>query len=353
VTVRYGEVVAVDRLSLEVAAGEVVALLGPSGCGKSSALRAIAGLEPVAGGSITFAGRDLAGVPVHQRDLGLMFQDHALFPNLDVAGNIAFGLRMHRWARPRIEARVGELLELVDLVGFGRRSVAALSGGEAQRVALARALAPEPQLLILDEPLGALDRGLREQLTRDVRGLLKQLGQTALHVTHDQAEAFALADRVAVLRAGRLVQIGEPADLWHRPVDAFVARFLGHTNIWAVAVGSDGDVGWGGVVLGRMPSGSVAGVVDGAAAGAGGAPAGAAPPGEVELLVPVTAIRLAATGPIEGVVELVELREGTARVTVGTRAGPAVVQVESPPRVGDAVRLSVDLARCTALIPHW
>lgn len=332
VTVRYGDVVAVDRLSLDVRAGEIVALLGPSGCGKSSALRAIAGLEPLSGGRITFAGRDLAGVPVHQRGLGLMFQDHALFPSMDVAGNVAFGLRMHRWPRPRIEVRVEELLALVDLQGYGRRPITALSGGEAQRVALARALAPQPELLMLDEPLGALDRNLREQLTRDVRELLKRLGQTALHVTHDQAEAFALADRVAVLRAGRLVQIGEPAELWRRPEDAFVARFLGHPNVWRVRVDQRGVLSWAGADLGRSAT----------------IRAGAAP--EVDLLVPVTALHLDDGGQVPGVVERAELREGTARVTVGTAGGPVVLQADEPPGSGDAVCVAVDLDRCTPLI---
>ena len=332
VSVRYGDVVAVDRLSLDVRAGEIVALLGPSGCGKSSALRAIAGLEPLSGGRITVAGRDLTGVPVHQRDLGLMFQDHALFPTMDVAGNIAFGLRMHRWARARIEARVGELLALVDLQGYARRPITELSGGEAQRVALARALAPQPELLMLDEPLGALDRNLREQLTRDVRALLKQLGQTALHVTHDQAEAFTLADRVAVLRAGRLVQIGEPGELWRRPVDAFVARFLGHPNVWHVRVDGGGAVSWAGTDLG------------GSAMVPGDAPA------EADLLVPVTALRLDDGGQVPGVVERAELREGAARITVRTAGGPVVLQVDEPPPSGRPVRMAVDLDRCTPLI---
>jgi thiamine transport system ATP-binding protein len=329
VSVRYGEVLAVDRFSLEVAGGDIVALLGPSGCGKSSVLRAVAGLEPLATGTIAFGGRDLAGVPVHRRDLGLMFQDHALFPNFDVAGNVAFGLRMHRWPRPRVEARVGELLVLVGLGGYGRRPVATLSGGEAQRVALARALAPQPRLLMLDEPLGALDRTLREQLTSDVRRLLKQLRQTALHVTHDQAEAFALADRVAVMRAGRLVQVGEPGELWHRPRNGFVARFLGHPNVWKIAVDVAGRVTWGGVDLGRLER------RDG--------------PGEVELLVPVDALRLDAAGPLPGQVDAVELRDGASRVSVRTSAGRAVLHAPGPIRAGAAVRVAIDLGRCTVL----
>ncbi len=231
VTVRYGETVAVDDVSLELAPGEVVALLGPSGCGKSTLLRAIAGLEPLAAGSIAAGGRDLHGVPTHRRDLGLMFQEHVLFDHLDVAGNVAYGLERQGVGAGERQARVAELLLLVGLDGFGRRRVESLSGGEAQRVALARALAPSPSLVMLDEPLGALDRSRRDELTGVLRRVLTELGQTALHVTHDQTEAFAVADRVAVMRAGRLVQVAPPHELWHSPADRFVAEFVGHRNL--------------------------------------------------------------------------------------------------------------------------
>ena len=186
----------------------MLALLGPSGCGKSTLLRAIAGLEPLAGGQICWDGADLARVPVHHRGFGLMFQDGVLFPHRDVAGNIGYGLQRAGLDRATIGARVGELLELVGLPGYGTRRVATLSGGEAQRVALARALAPRPRLLLLDEPLAALDRTLRERLLTDLRHVLTSTGTTAVFVTHDQGEAFAVADRLAVMRSGRVRQVG-------------------------------------------------------------------------------------------------------------------------------------------------
>ncbi len=232
VSVDYGSARALDRVSLEVESGEVVAVIGPSGCGKSSLLRAIAGLEPLSAGSVVLGGKDLAGVPTHERDLGLMFQEHALFPHLSVGANVAFGLRMQRLDRASQSKRAEELLDLVGLGGFGDRGVDALSGGEAQRVALARALAPSPRLLMLDEPLGSLDRLLRQQLVAELRTVFVGLGVTALHVTHDQAEAFALADRVVVLREGEVVQSGPPAEIWREPKSEFVARFLGHPNLW-------------------------------------------------------------------------------------------------------------------------
>lgn len=224
---------AVDGVSLDVAPGEVVALLGPSGCGKSSLLRAVAGLEPLARGEVRWDGEDLVGLPVHRRGFGLMFQDGQLFPHRDVGANVAFGLRMARVERQVRERRVVELLDLVGLAGFGRRAVSTLSGGEAQRVALARALAPQPRLLLLDEPLSALDRALREQLATDLRSILTSAGTTALYVTHDHDEAFTVADRVAVMRAGRLAQVDTPAGLWAAPADAGVAAFLGRRVVRA------------------------------------------------------------------------------------------------------------------------
>ena len=231
-TVTYGagdqRTTAVDRVSLSVHPGEVLALLGPSGCGKSSLLRAVAGLEPLAAGSLAWQGEDLAGVPVHRRGFGLMFQDGQLFDHRDVAGNIAFGLQMAGVPRAQRDRRVAELLDLVGLPGFQRRAVRSLSGGQAQRVSLARSLAPEPRLLLLDEPLSALDRALRERLAADLHHILRRAGTTALYVTHDHDEAFTVADRVAVMIEGRVVQVGTPAQLWARPVSAEVAAFLGY-----------------------------------------------------------------------------------------------------------------------------
>lgn len=231
-------------ISLTMDAGEIVCLLGPSGSGKTTLLRIIAGLEQADSGTVLFDGNDLRGVPVHQRHFGLMFQDLALFPHKNVFDNVAFGLQVHapRWSRDEIRARVQETMELVGLAGFAERNVNNLSGGEQQRVALARSLAPRPQLLMLDEPLGALDRILREQLIADLRTILKRIGMTALYVTHDQDEAFAIADRIAIIHAGRVSQIGTPETLYRAPADAFVAQFLGLTNLSPGQVRADGRV---------------------------------------------------------------------------------------------------------------
>lgn len=230
-TVRFGGRAALDSVGLGVAEHEIVCVLGPSGSGKSTLLRAVAGLQPLDAGRVLLDGRDQAGVPAHRRGVGLMFQDHQLFPQRDVGGNVAFGLRMHGASRAEQVRRVKELLELVGLPGASGRAVAALSGGEQQRVALARALAPSPRLLMLDEPLGQLDRSLRERLVVELRDLFGRLGTTVLAVTHDQGEAFALADRVVVMRDGRIAQSGTPLEVWQRPADAFVARFLGFENV--------------------------------------------------------------------------------------------------------------------------
>ncbi len=231
VTVTYGSTAAVSGVDLTVPDGTVLALLGPSGCGKSTLLRAIAGLEPVAAGAIRWDGADLTGVPVHHRGFGLMFQDGVLFPHRDVAGNIAYGLRRAGMSRAEAAARVDDLLDIVGLSGFGRRRVGTLSGGEAQRVALARALAPRPRLLLLDEPLAALDTSLRERLLADLRAVLTSTGTTAVFVTHDQSEAFTVADRLAVMRAGTVRQVGRPREIWSHPADEWVAGFVGYTSV--------------------------------------------------------------------------------------------------------------------------
>lgn len=232
--VTYGDLRAVDGVDLEVAAGEVVALLGASGSGKSSLLRAVAGLEDVAAGEVAWDGRSMVRVPVHKRGFGLMFQDGQLFEHRDVGSNIAYGLT----GLPRAQRgeRVREMLELVGLPGFERRRVTTLSGGQAQRVALARALAPAPRLLLLDEPLSALDRALREQLATDVRTILRRGGTTALYVTHDQDEAMTVADRVGVMEAGRLLRLDTPQRLWADPGSSKVARFLGFDVVGDLAL---------------------------------------------------------------------------------------------------------------------
>ncbi|HJZ47979.1 MAG TPA: ABC transporter ATP-binding protein [Roseiflexaceae bacterium] len=227
----YGDTPALRGVSLGVAPGAIVCLLGPSGCGKTTLLRVIAGLERADAGVVVFAGRPIDGVPVHERGFGLMFQDYALFPHRDVAGNVAFGLRMHGWPREQIEARVAEMLDLVGLAGYDRRRVYELSGGERQRVALARSLAPSPRLLMLDEPLGALDRALRERLLEELRAILKRVGVTSIYVTHDQTEAFAIADWLVLMNDGLIEQQGPPEAVYRRPATRFAARFLGLSNL--------------------------------------------------------------------------------------------------------------------------
>ena len=237
----FANTVALAEVSLTLDEGQILCLLGPSGCGKTTLLRLIAGLETPDSGSILFENRDMTGVPPHQRGFGLMFQEFALFPHKNVGENVAFGLQTMKRTE-EIEARVREMLALVGLIGFEQRDVNSLSGGERQRVALARSLAPGPRLLMLDEPLGALDRALRERLMLEIRQILKQLGLTAIYVTHDQTEAFAVADRVAVMNRGRIEQDGPPEQLYYQPATPFVAQFLGFTNLLPGACRPNGQV---------------------------------------------------------------------------------------------------------------
>ena len=227
-SISYGPLRAVDGVDLDVAAGEIIALLGPSGCGKSSLLRGIVGLEP-ASGQIMVDGVNMAGVPVHERAIGMVFQDAQLFTHTTVGGNIAYGLKGQ--SKAEISARVEDMLDLVGFAGMAQRPVTTLSGGQAQRVALARSLAPRPRVLLLDEPLSALDRVLRERLSRDLRRILKAAGATAIYVTHDHDEAFTVADRVGIMDRGRLLQVGVPEELIHRPVTPRVTEFLGSATI--------------------------------------------------------------------------------------------------------------------------
>jgi len=236
--VRYGEAVALADVSVRVPDGAIVAVLGPSGSGKTSLLRAVAGLEPVTAGTVTWNGEDLTAVAPHRRGFGLMFQDHALFDHLDVAGNVAFGLRMQGADRSSRTARVAEMLELVGLAGTGPRRVDALSGGEQQRVALARALAPATRLLMLDEPLASVDRERRESLARALHDAVRRTQTATLLVTHDLDEAFTLADSVVVLDHGTVRQHGPATEVWRRPATREVARFLGVTTELAAHVES-------------------------------------------------------------------------------------------------------------------
>ena len=220
-------------ISISLAAHETVCLLGASGSGKSTLLRIIAGLEMAEQGQVCWDGQDLANVPAHLRHFGLVFQDYALFPHLDVGENVGFGLKMANWPAAEVNSRVSNLLEQVNLSGFVHRRVTDLSGGEQQRVALARALAPNPRLLMFDEPLGALDRSLRERLMQELRNILHTTGVPAIYVTHDQEEAFVLADRVLMLHEGQIVRAGTPAEIWKSPGSAWVARFLDIGNVLA------------------------------------------------------------------------------------------------------------------------
>lgn len=232
-TIAYGDHTVIDGLSWRTggAGALITAVLGPSGCGKSTLIRAVAGLERPAAGTVRFGGEDLAGIEVHRRDFGVVFQDGQLFGGRSVAANIAYGLKMRRWPRRRIADRVSELLDVVGLPGYEKRSVDTLSGGQAQRVALARALAPHPRLLLLDEPLAALDRRLRDELAVEISEIVRAAGVPTVVVTHDHAEAATMADVIAVMRDGAMVQVAQPSTLWTRPVDEWTARFLGATTV--------------------------------------------------------------------------------------------------------------------------
>jgi thiamine transport system ATP-binding protein len=320
-TVRFGPHLAVDGVDLDVAPGEVLAVLGPSGSGKSTLLRAIAGLQPLAAGSVRLDGRDVTTVPPHRRGVGLMFQDHALFPHRDVAGNVGFGLRMQGRSAGDVARRVAELLALVDLDGYEGRSIQTLSGGEQQRVALARALAPEPGVLLLDEPLGALDRSLRDRLVVELRALFTRLELTVVAVTHDQSEAFSLADRVAVLDRGRLLQVGPPAEVWAAPAGRRVAELLGIRNIVEVDV-RDGCA--------TTPWGSVA--LD-------------APDGAVWVVVRPSLVRLAPGGGVAGTVVACAFAGERTVVTVAPEDGPAIeasVATAHAPAPGSRVAVHLD-----------
>lgn len=236
-------------ISLEVAEGETICLLGPSGSGKTTLLRIIAGLENAEAGEVRWKGDEFSSVPPHKRNFGLIFQDYALFPHLNVFDNVSFGLKMQKMGREEITLRVMESLKQVDLLNFESRRVTDLSGGEQQRVALARALAPRPRLLLFDEPLGALDRKLREYLLAELRSILQESGVPAIYVTHDQEEAFTLADRVLLLHDGEIVQRGTPADVYAHPISGWVAEFLGAGNVIRGKMLKDGLVE---TILGTM-----------------------------------------------------------------------------------------------------
>ena len=238
----FGATRALDEMSLEIAPGELVALLGPSGCGKTTALRIVAGFEFADAGEVLVEGRDISGVPAAKRDMGMVFQSYSLFPNMNALDNVAFGLRMRKVGGGTRRKRAAELLDMVGLSAQAGQWPHQLSGGQQQRVALARALAIEPRVLLLDEPLSALDAKVRLQLREQIRTLQQRLGTTTLFVTHDQEEALSMADRVGVMRAGRLEQVAEPAELYSRPATAFVAEFVGTMNRLPAELGGGGTV---------------------------------------------------------------------------------------------------------------
>ena len=238
----FGAARALNEMSLEIAPGELVALLGPSGCGKTTALRIVAGFEYADAGQVLIDGKDVSGVPAAKRDMGMVFQSYSLFPNMSALDNVAFGLRMRKVGGGARRKRAAELLDMVGLSAQAGQWPHQLSGGQQQRVALARALAIEPRVLLLDEPLSALDAKVRLQLREQIRTLQQRLGTTTLFVTHDQEEALSMADRVGVMRAGRLEQVAEPAELYSRPATAFVAEFVGTMNRLPAELGGGGTV---------------------------------------------------------------------------------------------------------------
>jgi thiamine transport system ATP-binding protein len=321
-TVVFGERVAIDAVDLAVDPGEVVAVLGASGSGKSTLLRAVAGLQVLDAGAVRLDGSDVTGMPPHRRGVGLMFQDHALFPHRDVAANIAFGLRMQGRARADVSRRVEELLQLVGLGGMGARAVQTLSGGEQQRVALARALAPEPRLLLLDEPLGSLDRSLRERLVAELQRLFRELALTVVAVTHDQVEAFTIADRIVVLHDGALVRSGTPAEVWGSPERVAVAELLGFANLAPATIhGATAHTPWG-----ELP-------VRGGAARA------------ATVLVRPSGVRIDPDGPLRATVAARGFAGERSTLTLDVDGAPpleADVPTSAAPGLGTTVRVRLD-----------
>ncbi len=256
---RFGDMVAVDGIDLEVPRGAFVTFLGPSGCGKTTTLRMIGGFEHPDSGEIFLKGEPMGNRPPHKRDTSMVFQNYALFPHMSVADNIAFGLREHKVPKDKIRSRVQEMLELIELPDRGKRKPSQLSGGQQQRVALARALADAPPLVLLDEPFSNLDAAMRIETRQEVRAMLKQAGSSAILVTHDQEEALAMSDRIAVMEGGRIRQVGTPAQIYREPVSEFVASFIGRSNILrAQASGGSVETMFGNLVLAREAAGDVA-----------------------------------------------------------------------------------------------
>jgi len=312
-TKRYGDAVALDGVSMQIARGEFFCLLGPSGCGKTTTLNLIGGFIPLTAGELRIEGEIVNDLPPHKRNVNTVFQSYALFPHMNVSENVAFGLRMEGRSGPERARRAGEYLELVGLSGFGERRPNQLSGGQQQRVALARALAKEPAVLLLDEPLGALDLKLRRQMQGELARIHSQVGTTFVFVTHDQEEALSMATRVAVMSLGHVVQVGTPREIYHHPVDRFVADFIGESNFFAGTVAEDG--------AGRYFS-----LSDGTRTAA---PNGHAP-GPATLMVRPEALRVASTdsaptGALRGRIVQTAFMGNHTRISVETTAGALVV----------------------------
>ncbi|MBE9605268.1 ABC transporter ATP-binding protein [Acetobacteraceae bacterium H6797] len=328
---RFGASRAVQSLSISVGKGELIGLLGPSGCGKTTTLRMIGGLMPATEGRIVVGGREVTQLPPHKRDMGIVFQNYALFPHMTVAENLSFGLEMRKVPKAERETRVKRALDMVRLGAFGGRKPRELSGGQQQRVALARALVIEPSILLLDEPLSNLDANLREEMRNEIRDIQQRLGITAVFVTHDQAEALAICDRIAVMRLGVLEQLGTPYEIYERPSNEFVAGFVGRVNRVAATQGPDGLVQLGDLSL--LAAGQVAN-------------------GPVTMMVRPHRMRVVDATP-EGEGWNVARGEVTRSTFVGdlltleVKVGPAILTVEQhtfaggrPPALGESVLLA-------------
>jgi spermidine/putrescine transport system ATP-binding protein len=334
----YGDVVAVDHVSLEIASGEFFSLLGPSGCGKTTTLRMIGGFDQPSSGSVELRGEDVTGRPPDKRPINMVFQNYALFPHLDVASNLAFGLKRQKVPGDEIRRRVDESLELVHLDGYGGRKPNQLSGGQQQRVALARALINRPNVLLLDEPLGALDLKLRKRLQLELKRIQGEVGITFIYVTHDQEEALTMSDRIAVMNGGRVEQLGSPEELYERPVTRFVADFIGTTNLLTGAVESS-DAGG---ALVRLEGGETC-LVAATGLGVGHTVELSIRPESV-VLQPSNGGQPAGPEPIHGSVEQVAYLGGTVRYQVRTRGGLTITAMASKTGLRFPVGNDVDVA---------
>ena len=333
----FGNTRALEEITFNVNEGEIVALLGPSGCGKSTLLALIAGLEVPDGGDILWNSASIKNTPPHLREFGLMFQDFALFPHMNVYANVAFGLKMAHMQPDGINRRVREVLDLVGLPDFSKRDVNTLSGGEQQRIALARAMAPHPRLLMLDEPLGSLDRNLRERLVIELQTILKNSHQTAIYVTHDQEEAFTIADRIILLSSGHIEQIGTPHQIYSDPSTVFVARFLEMTNILPGVIQN---------LDGRYQANTALGnfTVD------------SSNHGDVNLLIRPDMVSLDANGPVtlHGIVKEVSFRGSQQRLTVFVDSIPLIFEFPSQvalPDSGAKITVSFDPSSAIKVFP--